>query len=367
MTAAVLRCAVYLGPLSVAVAAAGPLSRVAWPIPLVTLLIGWTAAQALTGTGVAVARRSGPAAACRLVGSGFAAAAGLWSALVWVAPRALVGPDRGLALVIGLGGLATLATVTAALVTRAEAAIVKWTLPCWLLAVAALAGLPVGTLLPAAIVAAAVRAFKPLVVPGVRGRPPRLTRADRHRGGGYLVIGASQAVCVGVLWHATPAGSTLPFWLPLLLAVPILEALIGWHVDQVDAGLDTSESVADFGRHVRTITLVTLAGLLPPLAVGVALAIAADQVPPAMRGVVQSAAAGMLLGGVFAITFLLAARTRLAVAAAVAATPPLLLAALPILPVAAGDLPNAVGVLVVTHSAGLLVVALTVADDRRTS
>jgi hypothetical protein len=366
LTAAVLRCAVYLGPLSVAVAAAGPLSRVAWPVPLLTLLIGWTAAQTLTGTGVELARRAGPPAACRLVGCGFAAAAGLWSALVWVAPRALLGPERGLALVIGLGGLATLATVTAALVTRAEAAIVKWTLPCWLLAAAALAGLPVETLLPSAIVAAAVRAFRPVVIPGLRGRKPRLTRADRFRGAGYLVIGASQGICVGVLWLAVPSGSTLPFWLPLLLAVPILEALIGWHIDQVDAGLDTSESFADLDRHSRRVTLVTMAGLLPPLTVGVALAIAAYEVPPGMRTAVQSAAGGMLLGGVFAITFLLAARTRIAVAAAVAATPPLLLAALPILPLGAGDLPNAVGVLVVTHAAGLLVVALT-ADDRRTS
>jgi hypothetical protein len=366
LSTAVLRCAVYLGPISVAVAAAGPLSRVAWPVPLVTLLLGWTAAQALTGTGVAVARRAGPAAACRLVGGGFAAAAGLWSALVWVAPRALLGPERGLALVIGLGGLATLATVTAALVTRAEAAIVTWTVPCWLLAVAALAGLPVGTLVPAAIVAATVRAFRPVVIPGLRGRPPRLTKEDRHRAAGYLIIGASQAICVGVLWQAGPSGSTMPFWLPLLLAVPILEALIGWHVDQVDAGLDTSDSGADFGRHVRGVTLVTLAGLLPPLTIGVALAIAAYRVPPGVRPEVLLSAGGMLLGGVFAITFLLAARTRIAVAAAVAATPPLLLAAVPILPLAAGHLPNAVGVLAVTHAAGLLVVALT-ADARRTS
>jgi hypothetical protein len=366
LTAAVLRCALYLGPISVAVAAAGPLSRVAWPVPLITLLLGWTAAQTLTGTGVAVARRAGPAAACRLVGLGFVAAAGLWSALIWVAPRGLIGPERGLTLVIGLGGLGTLATVTAALVTRAEAAIVKWTVPCWLLAVAALAGMPVGTLLPAAIVAAMVRAFRPVVIPGVRGRPPRLTKAERHRGTGYLIIGASQAICVGVLWQARPSGSTMPFWLPLLLAVPILEALIGWHVDQVDAGLDTSESGADFGRHVRVVTLVTLAGLMPPLAIGVALAIAAQQVSPGMRAPVLLSAGGMLLGGVFAITFLLAARTRIAVAGAVAAAPPLMLALIPILPLAAGHLPNAVGVLAVTHAAGLLVVALT-ADARRTS
>jgi len=372
LTSALLRCGLYLGPLSVAVAAAGSLSQVAWPIPLVTLLLGWTAAQALTSTGVAVARRAGPAAAARLVGSGFAAVAGLWCALVWIAPAALLGPERGLALVIGLGGLATLATVTAALVTRAEAAIVRWSLPCWGLAAATIAGLPTGTLLPAAIVVAAVRAFRPVVVPGGHGRRPRLTRPELRRGGGYLIIGASQAICVGLLWQAGPSGSTAPFWLPLLLAVPILEALIGWHTDQVEAGLDAAENGADFHRHVRGITVITLVGLLPPFAIGVALALAAYRVPavPAMAGTraeVLALAGGMLLGGVFAITFLLAARTRTAVAAALAAAPPLVTAAYPILPLpAAGPLPDAVAVLAATHLAGLLLVALTAADHRRT-
>jgi hypothetical protein len=373
--AALLRCGLYLGPLSVAVAAAGPLRQVAWPVPLITLLLGWTAAQALTSTGVVAARRGGPAAAARLVGGGFAAVAGLWSALVWVAPAALLGPHRVLALVIGLGGLTSLATVTAAVVTRAEAAIVRWSLPCWVLAGLALAGpagvvpplpLPIDTLLPAAIVVAAVRAFRPLLLPGQPGRRTRLSRAEIRRGGGYLIIGASQAACVGLLWRAGPSGSTMPFWLPLLLAVPILEALIGWHTDQVDAGLDTTETGADYGRHVRGVTLITLAGLLPPLAVGSALAVAAYRIPAELaalqgtRAGVLELAGGTLLGGVFAITFLLAARTRTAVAATVAATPPLAVAASAILPVpSAGALPDAVIVLAATHVTGLVVVALT--------
>jgi hypothetical protein len=376
--AALLRCGLYLGPLSVAVAAAGPLSQVAWPVPLITLLLGWTAAQALTSVGVAVARRGGPTAAARLIGGGFAAVAGLWSALVWVAPAALLGPHRVLALVIGLGGLTSLATVTAALVTRSEAAIVRWSLPCWLLAGLALAGLagvvlpvplPIDTLLPAAIVVAAVRAFRPLMLAKSTEKAVRPTRAEIGRGAGYLIIGASQAICVGLLWRAGPSGSTMPFWLPLLLAVPILEALIGWHTDQVEAGLDATESGADFGRHVRGVTLITLAGLLPPLAVGCALAVAAYRMPielAALQGTragVLELAGGTLLGGVFAVTFLLAARTRTGVAATVAATPPLALAALPLLPVApAGALPDAVTVLAATHAVGLLVVAFTRSD-----
>jgi len=370
LAGAVLRCALYLAPLSVAVAGAGPLAQVAWPVPVITLLLGWTAAQALTSLGVAVGRRTGPTAACRLVGAGFAAVTGLWCALVWVAPDALLGPHRGLALVVGLGGLATLATVTAALVTRAEAAVVRWSVPCWLLAAATLAalagspvpGVPIGTLLPAAIVIALVRAFRPAMLPGGYRRRGGPTRPELRRAGGYLVIGASQAICVGVLWQAGPSGATAPFWLPLLLAVPILEALIGWHTDQVETG------------QVRGVTVVTLAGLLPPFAVGGALVFAAYRLPPQLaepvgaRAGVLALAGGTLLGGVIAITFLLAARGRTAVAAALAAAPPLATAATEFLPLpAAGSLPNAVGVLAVTHLAGLLVVALTAADHRRSS
>ncbi|MCO8271957.1 hypothetical protein M1L60_15285 [Actinoplanes sp. TRM 88003] len=381
LRAAFVRCALYLTPLSVAAAAAEPLAAVPWPVPLATLLLGWAAAQALTCTGVSVARRAGPSAAARWVGGGFAAVAGLWCALVWVAPHALVGPYRGLALIIGLGGLGTLATVTAALVTRSEAAIVVWSLPCWLLAASALAEpwigrtAEVGLLLPAAIVVVLVRAFQPVLLPGAGGRRTRLSPADLRRGGGYLVIGASQAVLVGLVWQAGPSGSTAPFWLPLLLAVPILEALIGWHTGQVEAGLDTTENGADYRKHVRSVTLITIVGLLPPFAVGVALALAAYQLPAAKTSaMVLGLAGGTLLGGVFAVTYLLAARSRTGIAATLAAAPPLVTVLLPMLPLpSSGRLPDAVAVLAATHLAGLLVVALTAqpaptADEpRRTS
>src|SRR4029453_2928608 len=106
LVTALLRCTLYLGPLSVLIAAARPLRVVAWPVPALVLLLGWSAAQALTSLGVAAARRAGRPAAARLVGGGFAAVAGLWGAYVWVAPAALLGPDRWLALTTGLGGLA---------------------------------------------------------------------------------------------------------------------------------------------------------------------------------------------------------------------------------------------------------------------
>ncbi|BCY14548.1 hypothetical protein [Actinoplanes sp. L3-i22] len=378
-----LRCLLYLGPLSVAVAGVGALGHVAWPVPAVTLLLGWAAAQALTSVGVTVARRADPEAAVRLIGVGFAAVTALYWALVWIAPASLLGHDRLLAAAVGAGGLATLATVTAALVTRSETAVILWYLPCWLLAGTSLAAgsgaswaghIPVATLLPGAIVAVLIRAFKPAVLIGRECRIPRLTPAERRRGLAYLVIGAAQASCVALLWQAGPAGAGVLAALPLLLAVPMLEALIGWHTDRIDAGLDSAQTVAELDRHVRNVTVITLAGLLPPLAAGGALALAAYQLPYQLaalggtRAAVLALAAGTLLGGVFAITFLLATRARTGIAATLAAAPPVATLALPVLPQPdAGPLPLAVAVLAATHVAGLLIVAMTAADLRRTS
>jgi len=381
LNAALLRCALYLGPLSVAVAAAGSLHRAFWLVPVTVLLLGWSAAQALASLGASVAKRSGTGAGARLVGGGFLAAGAICAALIWVAPAGLLGGQRWLAAGIGAGGLATLATVTAALVTRAEATVIRWSLPCWLLGAVALAGtvdggwadrVPIEPLLLAAIAVGLARAFWPAFARGVPERPP-LVKAERRRGFGLVLVGAGQAICVALLWRAGPAGVTSPAALPLLAAVPILEALVAWHVRQVDAGLDLTESDADYGRHVRGVAIVTVAGLLPPLAAGAALAVAAYRLPEGLstvagtRDSVLALAAGTLLGGVFAATFLLAARGRTALAAAVAVAPPLATVALPLLPAQLPDrLPLLVVVLMTTHLVGLLTVAQTAADHRRT-
>jgi hypothetical protein len=378
LLAALLRCALYLGPLSVAVAAAGALHVVAWPVPAAVLVLGWSAAQALTGVGACVARHQGRPTAVRLVGGGFAAVAVLWCALVWIAPPELLGPSRWLAGTVGIGALASLATVTAALVTRSEAAVIRWSLPCWMLAAIAVAGtvgdswaarVPTETLLPAAITVAAIRAYRPVIGRSLPRRPP-LDRAVLWRGFGYLLIGAAQAGSVVLLWRASPPGATSPAALPLLAAVPVLEALVGWHIRQVETGLDAAESRRDFRRHVRGLTVVTVAGLLPPLAAGAALAVAAYRLSygTATRDGVLALAAGTLLGGVFAATFLLAARHRTAIAAVLAGFAPAAIAALPLLPGPAPDrLPALVAVLAATHLVGLLAVALTAADHRRST
>ena len=389
LAAALVRCALYLGPLSAAVAAGGFLGRVAWQVPAAALILGWAASQALAGLGARLVRRtgpgSGPAVAARLVAGGFGVAAGVWCALVWVAPAALLGPHRLLAAVIGLGALTCLGTVTAALVTRSEAAVVRWSLPIWLLAAATVADgwsgrVPVAALLPAAIVLAALRAYRPLIGTRAPARPA-VTTADLRCAGAYLVIGAAQAGCVALLWRTGGAGTPPPAMLPLLAAVPLLEALIGWHTLQVDAGLDELDSGTAYARHLRSVTVVTVAGLVPPFAIGVALIAAAYQLPYGLSGlygardVVLALAGGTLLSGVLAATLLLAARGRTAGAAVLAAAPLVLTGTLPVLSghwlsTAAGTpdlLPIAVTLLAVTHLVGLSAVAHTALDHRRTS
>ena len=119
------RCALYLGPLSVAVAAAGLLGRLPWQVPAGTLVLGWSAAQALTGAGAVVTRRAGGRAGVRLIGLGFLLAAVLWCGLVLVAPAGMTGGTPVRALAVGLCGLTALATVSAALVGRTVAGPVR--------------------------------------------------------------------------------------------------------------------------------------------------------------------------------------------------------------------------------------------------
>ena len=373
----VRRCALYLGPLSVLVAAAGFLGRLPWPVPAATLVLGWSAAQVLTVAGVAVTRRSGAGAGTRLVGLGFLAALGLWCALVLLAPASITGPAPVLALVVGGCGLASLAAVTAALVGRIEAGVVRWSLPCWLLAAVAVAGaigdtwaarVPVVLLLPMAVAAATFRAFRPAFR---RTATLDLRGTDLRGAAGRAVLGAGQAACAVLLWQAGPPGATSPAVLPLLAAGPVLEALVGWHRRQVESSLDVAETDQEHRAYVGGVTVVTVAALLPPLAAGLALAVAAYRLPVEIVGArtgVLAVAGGLLLSGVLAITLLLAARRRTALAALLAVAPPLAAIVTPLVPALPPDpLRTVVVILAATHLIGLLTVAHTAADPRRKS
>lgn len=383
---AMLRCGLYLGPLSVAITAAGQLRRAPWIVPVVVLVLGWSTTQAMTSVGTTVARRFGPAAGARVVGRGFLAAAVVWAALVWVAPAGLLGGGRWLAAGIGAGGLAVLATVSAALVTRAETAVIRWSLPCWLLAASTVAAslgddwaallrtdpVPTGAVLLVVILIALGRSFRPAVARRAPQRP-RLARPVIRRGSGFAVIGAAQAAAVILLWRSGPSDVLSPAAFPLLVSVPLIEALVAWNVRQAAAGLDLTDSRAGYRQHLRRVTTVTVMGLLLPLAVGGALAVAAYRLPYGVtaavttRDGVLALAAGTLLSGVLAGTFLLAARGRTVLAAALAVAPPTAILAAPLLPAASpGRLALFVVVLTATHLAGLLTVAHTAADHRRT-
>jgi hypothetical protein len=282
---------------------------------------------------------------------------------------------------IGAGGLATLATVTAALVTRSETAVIRWSIPGWLLAASTLATalgdnwavllrtdpVPKGLVLLVVILVALVRAFLPAFARRVPSRPP-LARAELRRAFGFLLIGAAQAVCLALLWRSGPSGASSVAAFPLLAAVPLVEALVAWHAWESSAGLDLSESRAEYQRHLRGVNTVTVTGLLSPLGVGAALAVAAYRLPygVAPRDGVLALAAGTLLVGVFAATFLLAARGRTALAALLAIAPLPAIVIVPLLTAGFPDrLPLLVVVLTASHLAGLLTVAHTAADHRR--
>jgi hypothetical protein len=116
---------------------------------------------------------------------------------------------------------------------------------------------------------------------------------------------------------------------------------------------------------------VTVAALLPPLAAGIALALAAYRLPGGVVGAregVLAVAGGILLSGVLAITLLLAAQARTVPAALLALAPPLAAIAAPLVPALPPDpLRTVVALLAATHLVGLLTVAHTAADPRRTS
>jgi hypothetical protein len=374
-----LRCALYLGPLSVAIAAAGFLGRLPWLVPAGTMLLGWSTMQALGGAAAGLTRRAGSGAGTRLVGLGFLAAAALWCGLVLLAPASVTGTGAARAIAVGLCGLTALATVTAARAGRTEAAVVRWGLPCWLLAAVAVAGaigdtwaarVPVLLLLPLAVAAAAWRAFRP-ALRHPAGREAPLHGVDLREMAVRAVLGAGQATGAVLLWRAGPPAATSPVVLPLLAAVPLLEALTGWHRRQVESSLDRAESTAEHRRHVSGVTLVTVAALAPAFAVGVALMLAAYRMPVGAakaHETVLAVAGGVLLSGVVAGTLLLAAHGRTTVAALLAAGPPLAALASPLIPALPPDpLHTVVAILAAAHLIGLLTVAHTAADPRRTS
>jgi hypothetical protein len=377
---ALLRCALYLTPVLLAVAAAGPLGRVPWPAPAAALVLGWSCAQALAYIGHAVSAHRGPGPASRVLAVGFLALAAGWSGLLALAPADLVGGDRAAAYAITLVELAYFAAVATALVTRAERAVLAWTVPAWLVAVVAIVDrgpvrwpadwpVPLEWVLVGALALTVARAFRHLRAPAT-GSGLRIGSADVARAAAYLLIGLGQALAFVLVWRVAPGGAAgPPAALPLLAAVPLLEVFVGWHTARVSVGLDAYDDHRAYRRHLREVAVVTIAVLLPPLFTGLAFGAAAGRLPlhlsdhPAARELVLALAGGMLLAGLFGVVLLLATRRRLATAALIAAAPVALVAA------AAGTrggdlLGTTVGVLGVVYVAGLAAATFALFDPR---
>lgn len=370
---ALVRAALYLIPVVLALAAAEPLSQVPWQVPVAAAVLVWCAGRPLTYLGHQAAARFGPPAAVRLVLAGFAGVALAWSSLLAALPTPLVG-DRLRALTVSLPAVALLAAVAAALVTGSEAALLRWSLPAlavaaaWLADAPAVSGATAGWALLAGIGLMLARASAPAWRGAGLARPGL---ADLGPACGHLWLGLGQAAAVVGLWRVgddlAPASAGPAAVSPLLVAVPLTELWIAWHV-----------ATAAAGRRGP----LTLAAPLAILGAGTALVAAAEHLPyglsahPVARGVVLVMAAGVLLAGLVAVGLLLSARHRPGLAAAVmlapvAATP---LLALGVPGLAAESLrglgalaPVAVAVLTMTLAVALVLTAAVMVDPRSRS
>ncbi|MEJ3744184.1 hypothetical protein WEI85_12915 [Actinomycetes bacterium KLBMP 9797] len=180
-----------------------------------------------------------------------------------------------------------------------------------------------------------------------------------------------EAACVGLVWWVAP-DPPAPGLLPLLIAVPLGEFLVGRYRNRAAAALDTYDDPHAFRRDVHGLATVTIGALVPPLVTGVALGAAAYRLPyalsthPGARTLVLGLAAGVLLGGLLAVTGLLAVCGRRLTAALVTAAPlaAALSAATP-LAGAGSELPGTVGALAVAYLLGLVAAAHAAFDTDR--
>lgn len=370
---ALARAGLYLTPVPLALAAAEPLARVPWPVPAGAAAAGWCALSGLGYLGRRAAGRAGAGAAVRLVLVGFAALAAVWAVLL-----VLAGPDRGPAYPVGLGVLLLAAALATALATGAEAVLLRWSVPALLVAGAVIGGWLPTPLLLAGIGLLAAR----LAGPAIRGTWPGWPAGrELWRCGAYAGYGLSQAAVVGLVWRVGEVASAgvPPVVVPLLVSVPLIEVWAGWHLARVAAGLARHDDRAQHERYARRLGWATLAVLLPPLVAGAALAGSAHRLPyrlsehPDAPALVLAVAGGVLLAGVVAVGWLLAARDRPGLAAAVGVGvvggTPVLAAAVPGLAVTSlggwGQLlPATVIALAAAYAVGLVLAAYVLVDTR---
>lgn len=183
-------------------------------------------------------------------------------------------------------------------------------LPAMLLAGAAAAGLvPAG---PAFVVVIALLAAR---------------AAQLGAGRGFVALAGCQLLTVWLVWRVgeavAPSGAGPATLVPLLLAVPLAEIWIAGHLRRHTDALTRFDDRDAYLRHLRRSAAATLAAALPPLVAAAALAGTAHRLPyrlsehPDAPALLLAMAGGVLLAGVVATSWLLAARARPWPAAAV--------------------------------------------------
>ncbi|GAA2514064.1 hypothetical protein [Pilimelia columellifera] len=336
---ALLRAALYLTPLILALAADDALRRTPWQAPAAVIVLGWGTGQLLGYLGHVVAAHRGPGPATRLLGLGFLGVAGAWLMALVSGPAWLLGEEPLITAVVTTTELAFFAAVATALVTRSEAALLRWLTPAIVAAALSMAGwlppspLPDDALLLALLVPGLARAWRWLPEPatGDGGRLGRIAGADLLPAAAYMTIGLAQAISFVMVWRLGPVdGSAAVALAPLVAAVPALELFIGWHSAAHAASLRARDEndERDAPRRVRRLAAAALA---MPLVLGgtiawLVLAEAASWqasalVADADRRLLLAVSAGTMLAGIFGAVLLMSARRRLAAAAALAAAP----------------------------------------------
>jgi hypothetical protein len=372
----VLRSALYLTPLALALGAAHQLASIPGWVTAGALVAGWSSAQGLAYLGYLVGGRGGDARAARFLLVGFAALAVLWTAaLTGTSGAELKGQPGGLAgpVSVSLAELALFAAVTVALVTGRERQLVRAAVPCWLASAvlgwgpALVGGRPelsgVGVaLVVGTVVHFLVVAYRPAFGPFRRDDWRwSLQLAEVGPALGYAVVGAAQAVLLaaavlaGAGADAVVFGADVPLTTaPLLIGALAAEYLMLRHRARLEHALDTSTDRAGFRRQLLRI----ICGTLGVFALGIAggLAVAANWAATDSVKALQLAC-GVLLAGHSVVTLLLVTHRRLWLAAVLVGCPALFMVCCAIAVARLGMLPPQPGE-ALSYAAAVLGVAL---------
>lgn len=292
-----IRSALYLTPVVVAVGGATQLAGLPAPAGPGALIYGWATAQALAFLGYRALGVIGVVAAARVLAIGFVAAAVAWAGLLVAS-----GVTDPLSHAVAAGQIALFAATAVALVTGTEKRVLAAATGVWTAAAAVYAGTGLW-IVGAAILVLLLVAYGPATRPGewFRPRPREAAKALANGavGAGQAVLFASVVLAGGDLLREPMA------MVPLLVGVPLAELVLVWHQRRVAATRAALTDRWQYPRRLTRVSLATLAVLAVPVAAG-ALLTAAEA---------GRLAAVVLLAAVNGLCLVLVAHRRLGLAA----------------------------------------------------